>query len=99
MVSAWTTWTTASSDLLRQNARAGYGDIGEKVRLSASAVRRQLDRLVTDGIIRAFSPSQVDPAVDGSDRGLRRAVPAGARSPGGRSASCPACPRWSTRRP
>ena len=61
-------------DLLRQNARAGYGDIGDRVGLSASAVKRRVDRLVADGVIRAFT-IQVDPAVDGlGDRGLRRAV-------------------------
>src|ERR1700750_2848452 len=31
-------------DLLRQNARAGYGDIGEVIGLSASAVKRRVDR-------------------------------------------------------
>ena len=51
-------------DLLRQNARAGYGDIGEVIGLSASAVKRRVDRLVADGTIRAFT-IQVDPAVDG----------------------------------
>jgi len=51
-------------DLLRQNARAGYGDIGSVVGLSASAVKRRVDRLVLDGIIRGFT-IQVDPAIDG----------------------------------
>ncbi|MFU8948138.1 Lrp/AsnC family transcriptional regulator [Mycetocola zhadangensis] len=51
-------------DLLRQNARAGYGDIGQEVGLSASAVKRRVDRLVADGVIRNFT-IQVDPAVDG----------------------------------
>jgi len=51
-------------DLLRQNSRAGYGDIGDRVGLSASAVKRRVDRLVADGVIRAFT-IQVDPAVDG----------------------------------
>ena len=51
-------------DLLRQNARAGYGDIGDRVGLSASAVKRRVDRLVDDGVIRAFT-IQVDPKVDG----------------------------------
>lgn len=50
--------------LLRQNARAGYGDIGDAVGLSASAVKRRVDRLVGDGVIRAFT-IQVDPAVEG----------------------------------
>lgn len=52
-------------DQLRQNARAGYGDIGSVVGLSASAVKRRVDRLVGDGVIRAFT-IQVDPAVDGT---------------------------------
>lgn len=51
-------------DLLRQNSRAGYGDIGDRVGLSASAVKRRVDRLVADGVIRSFT-IQVDPAVDG----------------------------------
>jgi DNA-binding Lrp family transcriptional regulator len=51
-------------DLLRLNARVGYGDIGSKIGLSASAVKRRVDRLVFDGVIRAFT-IQVDPAVDG----------------------------------
>jgi DNA-binding Lrp family transcriptional regulator len=51
-------------DQLRLNSRAGYGDIGEVVGLSASAVKRRVDRLVADGVIRAFT-IQVDPDVDG----------------------------------
>lgn len=51
-------------DLLRQNARAGYGDIGAVVGLSASAVKRRVDRMVGDGVIRGFTV-QVDPSVDG----------------------------------
>lgn len=53
-------------DMLRQNARASYGDIGAVVGLSASAVKRRVDRLVADGVIRSFT-IQVDPAVDGRD--------------------------------
>lgn len=51
-------------DQLRQNARAGYGDIGDVVGLSASAVKRRVDKLVADGVIRGFTV-QVDPAVEG----------------------------------
>ena len=51
-------------DQLRQNARAGYGDIGAKVGLSASAVKRRVDRLLADGVIRGFT-IHVDPAVEG----------------------------------
>lgn len=51
-------------DLLRYNARAGYGEIGGIVGLSASAVKRRVDRLVADGVIQGFT-IKVDPAVDG----------------------------------
>ena len=51
-------------DQLRLNARAGYGDIGDIIGLSASAVKRRVDRLVSDGVIRGFT-IQVDPAIDG----------------------------------
>ena len=51
-------------DLLRQNARASYGDIGLTVGLSASAVKRRVDRMVAQRIIRSFT-IQVDPLVDG----------------------------------
>jgi DNA-binding Lrp family transcriptional regulator len=47
----WTTSTVPSS-------------IGSSVGLSASAVKRRVDRLVADGVIRSFT-IQVDPAVDG----------------------------------
>ena len=52
-------------DQLRQNARAGYGDIGSVVGLSASAVKRRVDRLVSDGVIRGFT-IHVDPNIDGA---------------------------------
>ena len=51
-------------DRLRLNSRAGYGDIGEVIGLSASAAKRRVDKLVADGVIRNFT-IQVDPAVDG----------------------------------
>jgi DNA-binding Lrp family transcriptional regulator len=51
-------------DRLRENARAGYGDIGATVGLSASAVKRRVDRLVADRVIRGFTV-QVDPSVEG----------------------------------
>jgi DNA-binding Lrp family transcriptional regulator len=51
-------------DLLRQNSRAPHAEIGERVGLSASAVKRRIDRLVASGVIRAFT-IQVDPAADG----------------------------------
>jgi DNA-binding Lrp family transcriptional regulator len=49
---------------LRDNARAGYADIGDVVGLSASAVKRRIDRLVESGAIRGFTV-QVDPAAEG----------------------------------
>lgn len=51
-------------DLLRRNARSAYGDIGAVVGLSPSAVKRRVDRLIADGVIRGFTV-QVDPAVEG----------------------------------
>ncbi|GAB3794434.1 Lrp/AsnC family transcriptional regulator [Humibacter antri] len=51
-------------DLLRENSRSSYGDIGSRVGLSASAVKRRIDRLVVDGVIRGFTIN-VDPTIDG----------------------------------
>ena len=49
---------------LRDNARAGYEDIGDVVGLSASAVKRRIDRMIETGAIRGFTV-QVDPAAEG----------------------------------
>jgi DNA-binding Lrp family transcriptional regulator len=51
-------------NLLRLNSRANYGDIGDAIGLSSSAVKRRVDRLVADRVIRSFTV-QVDPVVDG----------------------------------
>lgn len=51
-------------DLLRRNARAGFGEIGAQVGLSASAVKRRVDRLTETGTIRSFTV-HVDPHVEG----------------------------------
>ncbi|WP_375400889.1 Lrp/AsnC family transcriptional regulator [uncultured Amnibacterium sp.] len=51
-------------DLLRRNSRSAYGDIGAVVGLSASAIKRRVDRLVASGVIRAFTV-QIDPATEG----------------------------------
>jgi DNA-binding Lrp family transcriptional regulator len=40
---------------LTENGRAPYGEIGAAVGLSAPAVKRRIDRLVADGVIRAFT--------------------------------------------
>lgn len=51
-------------EALRVDARAGYGAIGVDVGLSASAVKRRIDRLVAEGVIQSFT-IQVDPNLDG----------------------------------
>lgn len=51
-------------DLLRVNARESYGNIGSIVGLSASAVKRRVDRLLADGVIQSFT-TQLDPGYDG----------------------------------
>ena len=49
---------------LRHNARANYGDIGDIVGLSASAVKRRVDKMVADRTIRGFTV-HVDPTIEG----------------------------------
>jgi DNA-binding Lrp family transcriptional regulator len=49
---------------LRHNARANYGDIGSIVGLSASAVKRRVDKMVQEGTIRGFTV-HIDPTVEG----------------------------------
>jgi DNA-binding Lrp family transcriptional regulator len=50
--------------LLRQNARRSYQDIGGRVHLSAPAVKRRVDRLEQDGVIRGYT-TVIDPPVFG----------------------------------
>ena len=50
--------------LLRENARRSFQDIGERVSLSAPAVKRRVDRLEADGVVRAYA-AVVDPAAIG----------------------------------
>ena len=50
--------------LLRENARRSYQDIGERVSLSAPAVKRRVDRLERDGVIRGYF-ANVDPSAIG----------------------------------
>ena len=50
--------------LLRENARRSFQDIGERVALSAPAVKRRVDRLERDGVIRGYS-ADVDPSAIG----------------------------------
>ncbi|WP_439644676.1 Lrp/AsnC family transcriptional regulator [Demequina sediminicola] len=42
-------------DLLRIDGRAPYAELGDRIGLSASAVKRRVDRMVADGIIRGFT--------------------------------------------
>src|SRR5437763_12401935 len=41
--------------LLRENARRSFQDIGSRVALSAPAVKRRVDRLEADGVIRGYT--------------------------------------------
>ena len=50
--------------LLRENARRSFQDIGQRVALSAPAVKRRVDRLERDGVIRGYS-ANVDPSALG----------------------------------
>ena len=50
--------------LLRENARRSFQDIGERVALSAPAVKRRVDRLERDRVIRGYS-ADVDPSAIG----------------------------------
>lgn len=58
-------------DALRLDARAPYGEIGDQVGLSSSAVKRRIDRLVADRVITSFTVT-VDPDIDG--RGIEAYV-------------------------
>ncbi len=46
--------------LLRENARRSFQDMGKNVGLSAPAVKRRVDRLEADGVIRGYT-AVVDP--------------------------------------
>ena len=46
--------------LLRQDARRSFQSIGMRVSLSAPAVKRRVDRLEADGVIRGYT-TRVDP--------------------------------------
>jgi DNA-binding Lrp family transcriptional regulator len=50
--------------LLRENARRSFQDIGARVALSAPAVKRRVDRLESDGVIRGYA-AVVDPVAVG----------------------------------
>ena len=46
--------------LMRENARRSFQDIGKHVGLSAPAVKRRVDRLEADGVIRGYT-AVIDP--------------------------------------
>jgi DNA-binding Lrp family transcriptional regulator len=50
--------------LLRENARRSFKDIGSHVGLSAPAVKRRVDRLEAEGVIRGYTAT-VDPTAFG----------------------------------
>jgi DNA-binding Lrp family transcriptional regulator len=50
--------------LLREDARRSFKDIGEHVHLTAPAVKRRVDRLEGDGVIRGYT-AVVDPRAFG----------------------------------
>jgi DNA-binding Lrp family transcriptional regulator len=50
--------------LLRENARRSFKDIGEDVNLSPPAVKRRVDRLEAEDVIRGYT-AVVDPAAFG----------------------------------
>lgn len=50
--------------LLVENGRATYAEVGQQVGLSTPAVKRRVDRLVAEGVIKGFT-TLVDPAALG----------------------------------
>jgi DNA-binding Lrp family transcriptional regulator len=50
--------------LLREDARRSYQDMGRRVHLSAPAVKRRVDRLEREGVIRGYT-AIIDPPVFG----------------------------------
>jgi DNA-binding Lrp family transcriptional regulator len=50
--------------LLRTNARASFQSVGQEVSLSPPAVKRRVDRLEADGVIRSYA-AVVDPSAMG----------------------------------
>ena len=50
--------------LMRENARRSFQDIGSRVALSAPAVKRRVDRLERDRVIRGYS-ANIDPSAIG----------------------------------
>lgn len=51
---------------LKLDGRASFAEMGDRIGLSASAVKRRTDRMVADGVIRGFGV-RLDPAIDGQE--------------------------------
>lgn len=56
--------------LLGENARRSYGDIGERVALSAPAVKRRVDRLRSSGALVGFTTVVDDAALGATTEAL-----------------------------
>lgn len=52
-------------DELRLDGRASYAEMGTTIGLSPSAVKRRVDRMVGEGVIRGFGV-RIDPELDGA---------------------------------
>ncbi|MDN4474195.1 Lrp/AsnC family transcriptional regulator [Demequina zhanjiangensis] len=53
-------------DELKLDGRISYQDMGERIGLSPTAVKRRMDRMTSAGVIRGYTVL-VDPTVDGRD--------------------------------
>ena len=71
--------------LLRANARTSFQAIGARVSLSAPAVKRRVDRLEADGVIRSYA-AVVDPGRDGLAHARARVALLRGADGGGRGA-------------
>lgn len=52
-------------DELKLDGRASYAEMGSRIGLSPSAVKRRVDRMTADGVIQGFRV-RLDPDVDGA---------------------------------
>ncbi|GMA35054.1 hypothetical protein GCM10025876_12580 [Demequina litorisediminis] len=83
-------------DLLREDGRAAYQDLGPRVGLSASAVKRRVDRMTADGVIRGFTVVTDPEAVGhGTEAYVEALLPRHRRAAGACAASSPISPRSS----
>src|ERR1700748_349723 len=66
---------------LAQHARATFAEIGERVNLSAPAVKRRVDRMLDSGVIRGSAPVSDRSAVGGNTEAYVRVYRHGRISP------------------